>query len=376
MRAVVMYEPGGLDALKIVDIDRPKPGPGQVLIKVAAAGVDAHDVIVRSGIRKMGVAYHDVTVHRNGGAEHKKAHILGHEISGIVEEIGSQVTTVKPGDRVACKQLSSCGICKLCRSGNETRCNRFVGNEGGYAEYVAINEDGVVKVPDDIDLKTSAMFACAIGTALHAVKAVGKVQIGENVLVTGASGGVGIHALQLCKSAGARVITVTSSPDKAPFLKQYGADEVISAPDLNFHEQVKELTDGEGVDVVVDCVGAPTFPSGFRSIAKAGRYLFVGAIDSNEIHISPALIFRKAISIHGPASTTRQELKDVFTLVQRKQVKPVFAGEYALEEAAIVHKLLEERKITGRALLVPSIKPPSPRAKAGQKPSATARGAR
>lgn len=351
-----MYEPGGLDALVLEEVAVPTPGPDEVLVKVVSAGVDYHDVIIRSGVRRMGVKYHDIVVHRNSRDRIRKGLILGHEIAGIVEEAGAGVTTVRRGDRVTCKQLASCGWCKLCRSGNETRCNLATGTEGGYAEYAVIREDAVVKVPDDADLKAAAIFACAIGTALHAVKAIGHVQLGETVLVTGASGGVGIHALQLCQSAGARVIAVTSSPHKADILRQYGADEVVASPDLNFHEQVKDLTEGEGVDVIVDCVGSLAFPSGFRSIAKRGRYLFVGQLNRDEISISPALIFRKAIEIHGPGSTTREELKEVILLVQRGKVKPVFAGEYPLEEVRRVHEMLENRQVAGRVLLLPGAK--------------------
>ncbi len=354
MRAVVVYEPGGPEALVVEEVDPPRPGPNEALIQVVGAGVDYHDVIIRQGTRRLGVHSSDLTVHRGKRKEKKSGLILGHEVSGIVVEVGELVTRVAPGDRVAAKQLASCGWCKLCRSGNETRCDLAKGTEGGYAEYVAIAEDALVKVPEDIDLKSAAIFACAIGTALHAIKPIGRVQIGDNVLVTGPSGGVGIHAVQLCAAAGARVIAVTSSPEKVDVLKEYGADEVIASPDLNFHDAVKDLTDGLGVDVVVDCVGSRTFPSGFRSIAKRGRYLLVGQLFREDISINPALVFRKAVEIHGPGSTTRQELAEVITLVQRGKVKPVFSGEFALEEAGHVHQMLEDRKIVGRSLLVPA----------------------
>jgi len=206
MQAVVQRTTGGPDVLLFEQLPRPRVKARDVLIRVAACGVCFHDIVVRNGTLKKGV---ELPV------------IPGPEIAGVVEAVGDEVTRVAPGQRIATTQrYHVCGMCRFCRGGLEPLCaqRRFLGDHGlvgGYAEYVAVEEDNVVRIPEGVSDEQAAIAACAIGTALNAVRDVGRVTIGERVLVAGAGGGVGVHAVQLARLAGAFVIAQTTSQDKA-----------------------------------------------------------------------------------------------------------------------------------------------------------------
>jgi D-arabinose 1-dehydrogenase-like Zn-dependent alcohol dehydrogenase len=342
VKAVVA--PGVCEAtsLTVQEVDDPKPRDGQVLIAVRASGVCYHDVINRTG----------------GFPRTVFPAILGHEIAGEVVAVGSGVRQFKVGDRVATIQLQPCGVCRVCRLGRESLCRQgigFFGEEtpGGYAELVAADETALVPLPDDVPAEVGSVLACAVGTALHAIRARAKLTVGESVLITGASGGVGAHAIQIAKLAGARVFAVTSSPNKAEDLRRLGADEVIVAPDLDFGPQVKDLTGGEGVDAVLEIVGARTFPSSIKSLRVGGRLVFVGNVTAQKVSLAPAMTILKEVTITGSDACTRQELVDVIDLVRRGDVTPVIDRTLPLAEAARAHQLLEERQVKGRIVLVP-----------------------
>src|SRR5690606_10958194 len=180
----------------------------------------------------------------------------------------------KPGDRVATAQrYHICGACSFCRTGRETLCEdrKFLGDYGmvgGYAEYVAVEDDNVALVPDGVALDEASIVACTIGTVFNAMRDVGNIQAGETVLITGSGGGLGMHAIQLARLQGARVIAQTTSPKKAERLRELGAHEVVvHERGEDFSKQVRALTGGRGVDVAVDNVGNLMFNAIRRSIA-------------------------------------------------------------------------------------------------------------
>jgi acryloyl-coenzyme A reductase len=202
-------------------------------------------------------------------------------------------------------------------------------------------------------MTTGSILACAVGTALHAVRSRADVRAGERVLITGASGGVGMHAVQLARLAGARVIAVTSSPGKADELDAVGAHDVIVAPDLDFASQVKKLTDGQGVDAVIEIVGAATFTSSLRSLSTRGRVVFVGNVTAQDVSLAPVITIMKEINITGSQACTRQELADVIELVRRGDITPMIDRTLPLEQAAAAHRLLDARQVQGRVVLIP-----------------------
>jgi D-arabinose 1-dehydrogenase-like Zn-dependent alcohol dehydrogenase len=346
MKAMVVRQPGGIDAMRLESIPDPVAGARDVIIKVEACGVCFHDVLTRAGTLKAGV---------------KMPCVLGHEISGTVAEVGGEVTRFKPGNRVATAQrYYICGACRLCRSGRETLCpeRRFLGDwglVGGYGEYVAVGDDNVALVPEGVSLADASIAACAIGTILNGVRDVGKLRMGESALVTGAGGGLGLHAVQLARLAGAYVIAQTTSPDKADLIREMGAHHVVvHARGEDFSPQVKRLTGGRGVDVLVDNVGTPLFEPMRRSLGIAGRWILIGQLTGQFVPFNPAQLFLKNQSMLSVTSTSRNQLEDVLALLQRGQVKAMVTRSLAIEEAGEAHTLMEAGRVTGRIVLRPN----------------------
>ena len=346
MKAIVVRQPGGLDAMRLESIPEPVAGPKDVVIKVEACGVCFHDVLTRNGTLKAGV---------------KMPCVLGHEISGTVAAIGSEVTRFRVGERVATAQrYHICGACRFCRSSRETLCaeRRFLGDfgmVGGYAEYVAVEDDNIAVVPDSVKLGDAAIAACAIGTALNGIRDVGQVKMGESVLVTGAGGGVGLHAVQLARLAGALVIAQTTAPAKADLIRELGAHHVVvHQRGEDFSPQVKRLTAGAGVDVLVDNVGTVLFEPMRRSLGTAGRWVMIGQLTGEFVPFNPAQLFLKNQSMLAVTSVTRNQLADVLALMGRGQVKAVVTQSLPLEEAAQAHTLVESGSATGRVLIRPN----------------------
>jgi acryloyl-coenzyme A reductase len=347
MRAMVVTKPGGLDALVITDVPVPEMRPNDVLIKVEACGVCFHDVVTRNGTLKRGV---------------KMPVVLGHEVAGIVEKVGPLVKEFKQGDRVTTAQRRHiCGHCKYCRTGRETSCDEreFLGDmglNGGYAEFVCVEDDNVAIVPEGVSLDEAAITACAIGTELNAIREVANVQPGDKVLITGAGGGLGIHGIQIARIAGGFVVAVTTSEAKAKLIKDAGAHEVILAKrGEDFSDAVKKVTGGEGVDVAIDNVGSVLFQPTRRSLAMGARWIFVGQLTGDFVQINPAQIFMRDISIKSAKSTSRKQLQDCLELVRLKLVKPVITGSLPLEKAAEAHREVESGHSAGRILLKPGL---------------------
>ncbi len=345
MRAIVQRRTGAVDVLEPEDVARPQVRARDVLIRITACGVCFHDVVVRNGTMKAGI---------------EMPLIPGHEIAGIVEDVGSEVTRFSPGDRVATTQRSHvCGMCRFCRDGMETLCReaRFLGDRGmvgGYAEYVAVEQDQVAAIPQGVTDEQAAITSCSIGTALNAVRDVGRIALGERVLVTGAGGGVGVHAVQLARLAGGYVIAQTTSPDKAAMLESLGAHAVlVSARGEDFSKRVKELTSGEGADVLVDNVGTVQFEAMRRSLGVNGRWLLIGQLTGDFVPFNPAQLFLRKQSMLSVHSTTRKQLEDCLALIARGEIRPVVSGVHPLSEIRQVHERVERGGVPGRIVVRP-----------------------
>ena len=342
MRAVVLREFGEPENLRLEEVEAPDP-----------AALRGREVLVR--VRAVGMCYHDI-INRAGNLPRTKLpSILGHEIAGDVASVGPEVQAFRAGDRVATIQRVHCGRCDLCRRGRTTLCKEgvFFGEEipGGYADFVVSEEQGLAKVPDGLGIEEASICACTIGTAIHVVRTRGEVLLDETVLITGASGGVGLHAIQVCRLIGARVYAVTSSPAKAARLKEAGADEVIVSPDLKFAAAVRRATGGRGVDAVIEITGALTFDQSMRSLAPAGRLIVVGNLETRPVSFMPGLVILKELEIRGSFATTTAELSESFRLVTEKKIRPVVSRVMPLAEVAKAHQILFDRGATGRIVL-------------------------
>lgn len=341
MRAVVLREFGGPELLRLEEV--PAPDPGDL-----AAG----DVLIRT--HACGVCYHDIINRRGNLPRTSVPSILGHEIAGEVVARGSAVTAFDLGDRVASVQRVHCNDCEVCEDQRPTLCKSgvFFGEEipGGYAEYTVSPAHGLARIPDSIPYAEASICACTIGTAIHVAQR-GRVGARDTVLITGASGGVGLHAIQVCKLAGARVIAVTSSPAKEQRLLEAGADTVIAAPELRFARQAREITEGHGVDVVFEITGSLTFEESVRSLGVGGRLVMVGNLETQTVDFMPGLMILKELEFIGSFATTTAELAEAFRLVEAGDIRPVLAGTMPLEEAAKAHELLFDRRVVGRLTL-------------------------
>jgi acryloyl-coenzyme A reductase len=342
MKAVVLREFGASHNLQLESVPMPKPGRGEVLIQVHACGVCYHDVINRRG---------------NLPRTHVPA-ILGHEAAGEVVEVGPETPGWKVGDRAATLQRLSCGECALCKSGRNSLCrkdNRFFGEElpGGYAQYLVAPVAGLGRVPAGMPWAEAATVCCTTGTAVHTVRTRGQVRPGETVLITGASGGVGLSSVQLARADGARVIAVTSGEAKAEALHAAGAHEVIVSRGLDFAAEVRKRTAGEGVNVAIEIVGSVTFEQTLKCIAPGGRVVVVGNLETGSVNLNPGLVIVKELEILGAYATTREELDEALRLTASGTVRPFVSESVPLEEAGRAHFRLENREIAGRLVLIP-----------------------
>jgi acryloyl-coenzyme A reductase len=344
MEAVVLSQFGAASHLAMQSVPDPRPGSGEVLLRVRACGVCYHDVINRRG-----------SLPRTSVPA-----ILGHEVAGEVIEVGADVTTWKIGDRAATLQRLSCGKCASCVSGRGSLCkrdNRFFGEElaGGYAAQMVAPIAGIGRVPQGMAWAVAATVCCTAGTAVHVVRTRGRIQRGETVLITGASGGVGLQTVQLARLDGAHVIAVTSSATKVEALYNAGAHEVVVSPDLEFSRDVRKLTGAEGVQVAIEIVGSATFAQTMKAMAPGGRVVLVGNLESGTIDINPGLVIVKELEIIGAYATTQAELETALQLTHAGLLTPFVTEVLPLRDAASAHVRLENRKVAGRLVLSPDM---------------------
>ena len=342
MKALVLEEPGDPPVLAVKEVPTPVLGPGDVLVRVSACGFCHHDLLVIRGVLRRGV---------------KPQVVLGHEISGQVAECGLQVTLFAPGDRVTSILTDACGTCPQCQRGREHRCLEGVGighgADGGFAEYVKIGQHSLLKLPPEADPIGSCLYGCPMGVALHALRDAAGLQTGETLVVTGAGGGLGLHAAQVGRTLGARVFAVTTSAEKEAGLEEFGLHQVLCAPDLDFGEIVQAMTDDQGADVVMNNLGAPGFDACWTALAQFGRMAVVGDLEGGSISIRPAELLFKDASLTGVSGVSRRQVEDVAAMVAAGLVRPVISRTFPLEEALQAYRLMRERKSFGRLALVP-----------------------
>ena len=341
MRAIVLSHLGGPEALEYREAGEPQIGPGEVLVRVRAEGVCGRDLIDRRG----------------GFRGIKLPVILGHEFAGEIVRAAPGVTEFAPGARVSNLLRLGCGACGSCLRGETPICERAWQSfgqtrDGGYAEYVSAPVTTLVEIPSAVSDVEAASVACTFGVALRALRTVGKVARGERLLITGASGGVGIAAVQIAKAMGAEVIAASGSEKKRAALVEAGADEVVIDTEGHLHEAVRRIVP-RGVDAALELTGSPTFSSALRSLTNGGRLVLVGNILAESIKFNPGAVILFGYQILGSAGCTRADLEEALAMVAAKTVRVHIQATLPLERAAEAHQLLEGRAATGRIILVP-----------------------
>ncbi|MFW9848499.1 MAG: zinc-binding dehydrogenase [Candidatus Thorarchaeota archaeon] len=346
MRASLFHEHGGPEVLEYTDFPTPVPGKKQVLVEVKGVALNHLDLFVRAGIPGMNL---------------EMPHILGSDISGVVKELGDNVTSnIEPKERVIIDPGLSCGTCEYCRMGEQSLCPQYkiIGEHvrGGYAEYIAVNEENIISLPKDtgLDYVEAAAVPLTFMTAWRLLMVKGNLRPGDDVLIIGIGGGVALAALQIAKVAGARVFVTSSSDTKLEKARLLGADYLINhntTPD--YHREIYNMTNKRGVDIVLDSVGAATWERSLKSLRKGGKLVTPGATSGPMANTNVNLIFWKQLEILGSTMSSRSELRDVLKLVWAKKLHPVVDRVYPLSKAEEAHRLLEKGEQFGKLVLRP-----------------------
>jgi acryloyl-coenzyme A reductase len=340
MRAIRMHEFGGPDVLAEEQVPVPAPGPGQLLIEVAYCGICRHDLLTRAG------AFPSISLPLT----------LGHQVSGRVVGVGSTAEGFAVGDRVMTMIYTGCGSCPSCQEGNDALCvntrPQFLGEDrdGGYAEYVTVDARVTVPLPDAVSLPEAAIATCTLGTAYHAIATRGGLQAGETVAITGASGGVGVHAVRIARMLGATVVGIVSSEEKAKSVEAAGADHVLVSPTRTFARELRG-TLGRQVDLVADVVGAPTLRESLHAVRPGGRVVVVGNVEGKEVSIPPAYLILKEIALLGTKSCTTGEMTALLDAVASGKLTAEVTDVVPLAGARGVHEDMEAGRGSGRSIL-------------------------
>lgn len=322
MKAIQVQKTGGPEALSVVDLPAPTPKPNEAVVQLKAIGVNFIDVYFREGRYAAATPF-----------------IVGQEGAGIVTEVGSDVSDVKPGDRVA-----------------------YTGTLGSYAEQAAVAADRLVHIPGNLDFHHAAAAMLQGMTAHYLVHSSYPLKRGETALIHAAAGGVGLLLVQMAKRIGARVIGTAGTDEKASLARQAGADEVIVYTKQDFEAETKRITDGRGVHVVYDGVGKDTFEKDLNLLRPRGYLVLYGASSGAVAPFDPIRLSQKgSLFLTRPTLghyiATREELEhranDVLHAVASGQLKLRIEHMYPLADAAQAHRDLEARKTTGKVLLIP-----------------------
>ena len=337
MRAVRFHGAGR--PLTVEDVAAPRPGPGQVVVDVAAAGVCGTELHFLDGL--LAPARTPIT--------------LGHEVAGVVAELGDGVYGVAVGDRVAVHYFHACHKCARCRAGNDHLCDAPLGflafvTDGGFAEQVVVPASSVVPVPEGLDLVTAASLCCSTTTALHATDVAG-VGEGTTAVVYGV-GGVGLALVQVLREAGARVIGVARGEERLALARELGAGTTVNASTEDVAKAVREATGGAGADVVFELVGTKeTGAASLASLGKGGVLVYVG-YSFDRIEIDPLALVVPEQRIVTSVGNRRAELAEALDLAARGALRTEVV-ERRLEEAPQALEELRAGRVVGRAVLVP-----------------------
>lgn len=339
MKAIFFNHHGGPDVLQWGDVPTPTPGPNEVLIQVKACALNHLDIWVRMGIPGITVPL---------------PHILGADVAGVIEAVGSSVKNWSSGQKVLVAPGISCGACPHCQAGNDHLCDTYdiLGQQsnGGYAEYVKVPAANLLPFPDPLTFEEAASIPLVFLTAWHMLVTNGNIQKGQTVLIHAGGSGVGIAAIQIAKLKGAHVITTVGSPEKKKRADAL-ADEVVNYRETDFQQDVLRRTNKRGVDLVVDHIGQETFEKSLMSLAKGGKLLTCGATSGRQIQFDLRTLFGRNITIHGSRMGKKTGLHDVMEHVKSGRLKPVIDSVYPLKDALQAHKRMEDRKNFGKIVL-------------------------
>jgi NADPH2:quinone reductase len=322
MQALLCEEYGPPESLKLKQVAVPRPGEGEIQIRIAAAGLNFPDSLIIENKYQIKPAL---------------PFAPGGEFAGTVTAVGPGVERFRVGDRVAA-----------------------LTNWGGFAEYGVARVDRTTLVPDSMDLETAAIFGFAYGTSQHAFRQRAALKAGETVLVLGASGGVGLAAVEVAKAMGARVIAGASTAEKLEIAKRHGADELVNYSGQDLKAEVKKLTGGRGVDVIYDPVGDRLADPAFRTIGWEGRYLVIGFAGGQIPSLPLYLPLVKGAAIVGvfwgdfvarDPEGHQRNMEELYAMHAQGKLNPLISARYPLDKGAEAIRSMMERKVTGKVVV-------------------------
>jgi len=341
--AAAFSEYGGPDVLRWTEVPDPTPGPGDVLIEVEACGVNHSDLDSRAGTSRWPFTF---------------PWVLGAEFAGVVRDVGSDVDGIAAGQPVTGLQQYACGRCGPCGRWRPDLCSRFTvfGTDcwGGYAELVRAPARAVIALDSADQFVTAAASQCVVSTAWSMVTSLAALRAGETVLIPSASGGVAGAAVQCAKIAGARVIATVGTPEKVELVEQLGADTVFCYRDRPVLDVVAELTDGRGVDAVVDTVGGPGFREHLLALRADGRLVTCGAHAGEVVPLDIVELFRSGRRILGFRLATPDEFREALRLVLAGRIHVPVDRTFDMSAAGDAHAYMGERRHVGKIVLLRS----------------------
>ncbi|MDG6902768.1 MAG: zinc-binding dehydrogenase [Nitrososphaerota archaeon] len=339
MKAVRYHSTGGSEVLAYEDAPDPVPGPGEVVLRVAACAVNRIDVWARSGRYKTSLP-----------------HILGTDFAGEVVGAGPGVEGVDPGTRAVCYPVVSDGTCLYCRRGKPNLClaRGFVGiaMDGGYAELVKIPAANLLPI-GPLDLKVAAAMPVDFGTSWSGLVSKANVGPDDVVLVWGAAGGLGHAAVQIAKMLGAEVIAAVGDAAKSEFVKSLGADHIVNYGSADIVQAVKSLTGGIGASVVFEHVGGETWGRSIECLARGGRMVTLGLTSGPKSEVDVRRVYSDELAIMGTYGQSKTDVARILELAAEGKLVPSIHTELPLSAARDAHEIVESRKVRGKVLLLP-----------------------
>jgi NADPH:quinone reductase-like Zn-dependent oxidoreductase len=340
MKAVRIHQFGGPEVLTYEDVPDPQLRKNQVLVRVRACSLNHLDVWARKGLPGV-----------------KLPHILGSDVAGEVAEVGEYVSGFKAGQRVLLAPMHYCGHCEKCVAGIQNECREFTvlgnGVDGGNCELIAAPAANVIPIPDSLDFNQAASVPLVFVTAWHMLVGRAGIRPGQTVLVLGASSGVGIAAIQIAKLFHCRVITTAGDESKLAKGRELGADYGIDHYKQKISDEVRRITNKQGVDIVIEHVGAATWDESVKSLKTGGTLVTCGATTGPNVAIDLRHLFARQLSLLGSYMGTMGELHEVLKHVFAGRLKPVVDRTFPLSELRAAHEYLEKSLMFGKIVVNP-----------------------
>lgn len=340
MKAVYLQEPGGPEAMVYGDLPDPEVAPGEVMLRVRGSALNRAD---------MGM--------RNRGRTGQGPRIMGMDVAGEIVSISPDAnTSLRTGDRVLLENRVKCRACEYCVDGNDQYCTTQlrigVDLDGGHAEYITAPAINAYKLPDSMTYTEAAAIPLAGHTAWQCMIVQGQVKPWDDVLIQAAGSGVASMAIQIAKMVGARVITTAGSDWKLEEAKKWGADEVINYRETtNLSERVRELTDGQGVDLVFDVVGADVWEQNMLSLKPGGRLVITGVTSGARADINLSILQGRPLHLMGSGGRTRRSFGDLMKCVNNGELKGIVGQTFPLTEVPEAHRVMESREFFGKLVI-------------------------